>query len=540
MDNDGSGVAFQVAMAKFLFSNQIPFVCGHVPNEYNGQAIKDVSDYYSAGGDIADIVRNATDGLTDLARSFKEGDEKEFHDFMMTAGRYADKAELLLLSRHVTLDAEFVKACVKEAKKPTLESQIAEEIVKSHDLIYQVGDGYYEYSHGVWGEIPMLAVQSYARDKLGKFATSANTGGVARHVSILKYSTAGFNRQNVINLLDGVLDLETMTMQEHSPAFMSSVQIPRCYDPKAECPKTRRFISEIMDGVKEKEILLQQMCGSIFMKDNKLNRAFFLMGEGSNGKSVLLELLRYVIDPRNCSTVRLSDMADRFEPLRLKNSLVNITIETQINLRGAEDAIKTVISGETISAAHKGVDALEFKPRCKIICACNNFIHSKDVTHAFVRRLKFVIFPVIFNEKTANDNLLDELKAEAAGILNWMIEGWHMLNESGKFITTGEEAETKEEFLILANPLAGFVRFYLSNVHDIKLTTSDMFEEHYRTWAKKANVQPLSVIEFGRQIGILMKQMMPEVRHVKHNGRAIYIFPPEKLFSNTDSDWENI
>ena len=541
MDNDGPGVAFQVAMAKFLFSNQIPFVCGHVPSEYNGHAIKDVSDYYSAGGDLTELVRNATYGLTDLARSFKEGDEKEFHDFMLTAGRYADKAELVMLAKHVTLDSDFVKECVKEAKKPPLESQIAEEIVKGHDLLYQVGDGYYEYAHGVWGEIPMLAVQSYAREMLGKFATSANTGGVARHVAILKYSTSGFNTQNVINLLDGVLDLESMTMQEHSPAFMSSVQIPRCYDPKADCPKTRKFVSEIVAGVEEKAKLIQQMCGSIFMKDNKLNRAFFLMGEGSNGKSVLLELIRYVIDPRNCSTVRLGDMADRFEPLRLKNSLVNITTETQVNLRGAEDSIKTVISGETISAAHKGVDAIEFKPRCKIICACNNFIHSKDVTYAFVRRLKFIVFPVIFNEKTANDNLLEELKEEAAGILNWMIEGWHMLNESGRFITTGEEAETKEEFLILANPLAGFIRFYLSNIHSTKMTASEMFFEHYKGWAKKANITPqLNEYEFYRQIGILMKQMKPEVRHVKHGGRSMYIFPAEETFGNTDSEWENI
>ena len=541
MDNDGPGVAFQLDIAKFCFRNRIPFVCGHVPGHYDGLKIKDVSDYYAAGGSLDELVSKATEGLYDLARSFKPGEEKDFHDFIVTAGRYADRAELMLVARASCFDKDWVSECVKEAKRPPLESEIAEEIVKEHELLYMVNDGYYEYSHGVWSEKPMLSVQAIAREKLGRFATAGSTAGVAKHVQIIRHRKDGFNNGNIINFLDGVLDLETMKLNEHSPAYLSTIQIPRVYDPKAECPKTRRFITQIMEGDKEKELLLQQMAGYFFMVDNKLNKGFFLMGDGANGKSVLIELLRYVIDPRNCSNVELSDMADRFEPLRLRNSLVNFATETRVDLKGAEAAIKKVISGETMSAAHKGVDAVEFTPHCKIVCACNNFIHSKDITHGFVRRCKFVMFNKIFTDKTANTGLLDELKEEAAGVLNWMIEGWHMLKESGKFIETHEEVQTREEFLILANPLAGFIREKLTGLYG-KWSSTDIYDTFYTEWSRDAHVGQVSRPQMTKSLTTLIRQMMPEVKIARHGIGQMYTFPEkgnESGDKRPDFDREN-
>ncbi len=536
MDNDGPGVSFQRAMAEFLFSNQIPFVCGHVPSEFNGTPIKDVSDLYTVGYPIERLVEEATEGIIDLARSYHDGEEKEFHKFITTAGRFVDKAELTRLAKHCVLDPDYVKECLKEAKRPPLETTIAEEVTKRHDLRYLVNDSFYEYAHGVWNAEPVFTVQYYVRERLGRYATAAAMSAVTRHVMTLTHTTHEFNTQNIINFLDGVLELDTMELKPHANTYLSTIQIPRTYQPEAKCPGWEQFVWDVMDGKRDKITLCQQMWGSLFMKNNKLNKGFFLMGDGANGKSVMIETIRYVIDPRNCSNVELSDMADRFEPLRLRNKMVNFATETRVDLKGAETAIKKVISGETISAAHKGVDAVEFEPHCKIIAACNNFINSKDITHGFVRRLKFIVFPKIYDDRTADPELLDKLKAEAPGILNWMIEGWKMLKESGKYIETSEEVRTREEFLMLANPLAAFIRMSLEGICG-KFTAVDLYKSLYIPWTNETNTGKMSLINFTRQLKVLMRQMMPKVKITVSNKGNLYDFG-EGMITGDSEGWD--
>ena len=39
-----------------------------------------------------------------------------------------------------------------------------------------------------------------------------------------------------VNVLNGILDLETRRLEPHSPDFLSPVQINAAWDPEAECP----------------------------------------------------------------------------------------------------------------------------------------------------------------------------------------------------------------------------------------------------------------------------------------------------------------
>lgn len=200
-----------------------------------------------------------------------------------------------------------------------------------------------------------------------------------------------------------------------------------------------------------------------------------------------------------------------------------------------------MISGETISAAHKGVDAIEFTPRCKLICACNNFINSKDITYGFMRWLKFIVFPKIFTEAEANRGLLDELKTEAQGILNWMIEGWRMLKASEDFIVTEEEAQTREEFMALANPLTLFVKKYVMTIQGpCTVSTAELFDLYYKQWAADMNVSDkISKINFGRQVAILVRQMRPGVKQKRGADSTQFIIPAPKAVTPSENDAES-
>lgn len=549
-DSDAPGQQFQLNMAKFLFSNRIPFVCGHLPAMLGDQKIKDVSDYYSLGGDLSLLVANASDGITDLARSFPEGSEQEFKQFILSAGRFADKPNLTIIAKRASapdpvktgmldeasralvvsqsghLDGEFVKACIDEAKKAPQERVIVEEIVKAHSLLYMKNDSFYEYEHGVWVPKAEQEIQYYAKQALGDFAVFGKMSSATRHLMAEKFCNDDFNTQRIMNFPNGILNLDTLELVPHSESYLSSIQQSFLYDPDATCPTWLRFIDTVMEHDPLKIQFLGEMAAYVLFPDCSLETGFFLIGDGANGKSVYLNTLRGVFGDKYCSTVEPSRMAHEFDPLALRHSLLNIATESRLDLHNSEAAIKKIISGEHIRAAHKGVDAVEFKPRAKFFCAVNNFINSKDITYGFMRRFIFCPFNVTFSGENADSMLSQKLREELPGIFNWIITHYKRLRETREFVTFPEHEAILSEFMTIANPLSGFIDMTCANWNSMQITTTELFTDYYKPWCEKVNCKPVNIFNFSRQLKILLHQKRPEVKFVRMTGnKTTIIFP---------------
>ena len=566
-DSDAPGQAFQLAMSKFLFTNRIPFVCGHLPAMFNGQAIKDVSDFYAAGGNLAEIVACAVPGIVELGRSFPEGSEQAFKSFMTQSGRFADKPDLALLAKSAStpdltklssldeptkdaiiksaghLDADFVKACIDDARKAPSEITIVDDILSKHNVLYMVKDGFYEYNHGVWASLPDQAVEYYAREALGDFATFGRMRSACKHLASVRWNTDEFNSQAVINFPNGILDLDTLELVPHSPSFMSTIQLPYCYDPSATCPLWEKFIHDITQNDNLLAVALGELTGYILFPDCSLETGFFLMGEGANGKSVFINTLRHVFGTMNCSSVEPSRFADPFEPMALRHSIVNFATETRLDIHSNEAAIKKIISGENIRAAHKGIDAVDFRSRAKFVCACNSFINSKDITYGFMRRFMFIPFERTFVAGEADTQLTGKLIQEAPGIFNWALQYYKRLCQNRKFTSFPQHERELATYMTLANPLAGFIDMKLMNIHDSSWTTTDLYITVYKTWCAEVGCQPVNLFNFTKQLKTLMKQKRPEVKFARAPGGSAtkIIFPADNAAkSDEDSEWENI
>ena len=123
---------------------------------------------------------------------------------------------------------------------------------------------------------------------------------------------------------------------------------------------------------------------------------FFLLGEGANGKSVYLDVLTHVFGSGNISNVEMSGLIEPFQRIRLYSSILNISSETQSDVKGAESVFKQLVVGDSVNGCYKGKDFKEFRTRAKFISACNDYIKSRDVTTGFLRRICFVSFNARF------------------------------------------------------------------------------------------------------------------------------------------------
>ena len=132
-----------------------------------------------------------------------------------------------------------------------------------------------------------------------------------------------------LNISNGVLDLNTYQMSEHSKEHFFKWKIPVAYDPKAQCPRWLEFLDSVFEGDKTLVDAAQRIFGYILMGGRPfLHRAFVLYGEGRNGKSVFLNTLMKIIGEANFSTVSLSNLDKPFSAVMLDGKIANILEET--------------------------------------------------------------------------------------------------------------------------------------------------------------------------------------------------------------------
>jgi putative DNA primase/helicase len=99
----------------------------------------------------------------------------------------------------------------------------------------------------------------------------------------------------LLNLQNGTIDLRTGQLRPHSRADMITKLANVPYDPDAQCPTFMEFLSQIMCGRKELVEFLQKMFGYSLTGDTREDCAFFMHGEGRNGKGTLVETIMSIL-----------------------------------------------------------------------------------------------------------------------------------------------------------------------------------------------------------------------------------------------------
>jgi putative DNA primase/helicase len=191
-----------------------------------------------------------------------------------------------------------------------------------------------------------------------------------------------------------------------------------------------QFIDEVFDGNSELIHYMHKILGYAITGTTKEQCMFMLIGDGSNGKSVLLEILNKVVGnygavseievllEKNNKTANLGEIA------RLNGIRNVITSESQIGDKLNESRIKMMTSGiEKIVARFLYGNEFEFFPIFKIFMATNHKPVIRGTDNGIWRRIKIIPFNVIFEKERRDKDLIFKLEKELPQILGWLVEG---------------------------------------------------------------------------------------------------------------------
>jgi len=127
----------------------------------------------------------------------------------------------------------------------------------------------------------------------------------------------------IINVKNGLLDLDSAELRPHDPTFLSAVQRACHFNPDSECPAIERFVKEVfpLDALR----LAYELAGWLAVPDTGWQKAVMLVGTGHNGKGTYLRLLTALLGAENVSTLTMQSISDnRFSTADLYGKLANI------------------------------------------------------------------------------------------------------------------------------------------------------------------------------------------------------------------------
>ena len=372
--------------------------------------------------------------------------------------------------------------------------------------LYYTGE-FYHYENGVWSIYPTNTIGQIIDQVLKNEVQAAWIKSI---IEIMRFRT---NREphewpkypDLVNLKNGMYNILTGELMPHDPKYGSFQQLPVSYNPEAGWSEAwQTFLKDIFFDDKEysKIGLLQQYFGYCLLRDTRFQKALFLYGTGSNGKSTVLDVLERMVGSENTAALSLSDLADKFRPSFLEHKMVNLSSETSRNDPVESDMLKKVLDGSILTTEKKFAQAFQFRPFAKWIVAMNEAAIIPDKSYALERR----ILTLNFNRRYLPHEIIDRyaekhLFPEIDGVFNWAVDGLRALLKNGGFVLGKKVEEDTSNMMDALNPFRYFTTECLEISEDpacYEETTALWYA--YSEWCKQGHNRPLGRNKYFEQV----------------------------------------
>jgi len=280
----------------------------------------------------------------------------------------------------------------------------------------------------------------------------------------------------LICLENGVLDLRTFEVKPHNPKYLMLNKIPVKYDPDADCPKIKQFLRAVLH---EEDIpVIEELFGYCLLKDYPIHKAFMLLGNGANGKSTLINLLKAFLGAENCSSVSLQALSeDKFSIAELYGKLANLYADVPDEALRSTGTFKMLTGGDTITAQRKFQHPFQFRNYAKLIFSANKLPEARDDSDAFFRRWILINFPNRFEGDKRDPNILKKLTTpeELSGLLNLALRGLKRLLEQGDFSRSKSTDELRKQYVRMSDSVAAFCEDMIEQDPESYVSKKDLY-----------------------------------------------------------------
>ena len=281
-----------------------------------------------------------------------------------------------------------------------IDAAIAEEIITNYKLMVIAGKPWI-YREGVYEQDENgLFVQHYIKNLiLWNLRNDTRTMRVYRLV--LKDIRLQVKIEDVnkypsywINFKNGMLDVKNGKIYPHSPEYKSIFQIPHNYHSELDIQKSV-FYEFLQSRINEdNQQMLYEAAGHCLLPDVVFQKFLVLVGNGNNGKTVILNQITRILGEKNVSAIKLQELSDRFTTEKLLGKQANICADIPNTALKDTSTLKLLTGQDLVKAEYKGGEVFFFRNKAKFLFSCNELPSLlDDRSNGFFRRLQIIRFP---------------------------------------------------------------------------------------------------------------------------------------------------
>jgi len=237
------------------------------------------------------------------------------------------------------------------------------------------------------------------------------------------------NPPNLINLKNGVVDMDSNTLLTHNKNYYFQSTLNANYDKEAKCPVWENSLRKMFNNDEEGYIRTQKWFGYQFIRENKEQIAHGYVGPAASGKSMMLHILVEMLGKKNVTNFELQDFSGKVNDYAtgsLYGKIANINFDMNTTQIKDISIFKKLTSGDCIKGRNIYEKYFEFVNYAKMSWACNKLPYMTDsilMSPEFRRRVMITetVKGYDIPDKDIYTKYLKEL--HSGGIINWLLEG---------------------------------------------------------------------------------------------------------------------
>lgn len=406
---------------------------------------------------------------------------------------------------------------VETITKPTVIDRAARIFDDEWAFIYPRNDvqgwvnelHYYDEESGIYVPYGKDWVETTAEELLGDLADNQFmrelVGKLERRNTVTPRDVEDLHPGRLV-VKNGILDLRTGELDDHTPEELHRTRLDVAYDPDAECPEIDSFFHDIV--AEENVPTLYRLVAHTLYKDYASEKAAMLVGDGQNGKSVFLSLIEEFLGEQNVAGRSPQEIVEKpFAMNNLHNKMANLHPDMSDESVNDISQFKQLTGGDRVTADIKYTKPVNFENHATMIFAANGVPQLPEDNHAVWRRWIYINFPNTFDgedqipkrvlmRRLTQDSELQGLLARCVEEISAWWDGREWFPDS-----PGPE-ETREQLKRAAEPVYDFAKACLEDARDDDeaMLPKEQVREAYRKYAREEGLPTMADNVFGERL----------------------------------------
>ena len=420
-------------------------------------------------------------------------------------------------------------------------AEIAEALVEDMDEpmpVYHLGELFRLNEESVWELLPSYRIASMVAEYAGTLIMGAKTPkplkvdrkdqtGVAAMITdaIRSVTPAVLPMTEGVAFADGILLSDgTFRAFVADDYVVSSRVLPVRYRQEDGTPyppplRWLRFLHEIYAGepdLTDRVLVVQEwLGGALFGVSARFAKALLLLGDGANGKSVLLKVVSSLFPPGSRSAIapqRLEGQSAEYYRARLLRAAINVVTELPESELMETSTLKAAVSGDELTGRDPTQQPFSAPSRAAWLVAANGLPPVRDTSGGFWRRQIILTHPNVFTPEKADPNLADYLiEQELAGIARWAAEGGVRLLDRGHYTALTSSDTAVAAWRMENDHVMRFMHEHAVGDEGAETPSSRIYAA-YRAWTQNNGLHTLASMRFFKRLPSLGWKP----RHTRH------------------------